>query len=69
MRERWRLNGTEVEEVFGVSPEALQALAAFAERGGEPPWEHAAELLADGLIDVHFELTPRGKRALAAGGS
>jgi hypothetical protein len=66
---RWRLNGTEFEEIFDVSPEALQALAESSERGGEPPWEHPAELLADGLIDVHFELTPRGKRALATGGS
>jgi hypothetical protein len=66
---RWRLNGTEFVEVFDVSPDALQALADFAEGSGDPPWEHAAELLADGLIDVHFEVTPRGKRALAAGGS
>jgi hypothetical protein len=66
---RWRLNGTEFEELFEASPEGLQALADSSAGGSEPPWEHAAELLADGLIDVHFELTPRGKRALAAGGS
>jgi hypothetical protein len=66
---RWRLNSTEFEEIVDASPEALQALAEFSEQGGEPPWERAAELLADGLIDVHFELTPRGKRALAASGS
>jgi hypothetical protein len=65
---RWRLNGTEFEEIVDASPEALQALADFSAGGGEPPWEHAAALLADGLIDVHFELTPRGKRGLAASG-
>jgi hypothetical protein len=59
------LNGNEFEEIFDVSPEALQALTEFVEREGNPAWEHAAELLADGLIDVHFELTPRGRRALA----
>jgi hypothetical protein len=62
---RWRMNGTEFHEIFDVSPEAYAALADAYEGGGSPPWEHAAELLADGLIDVHFELTPRGKRALA----
>ena len=41
------------------------ALADFLERGESPPWEHASELLEDGLIDVHFALTPRGHRALA----
>jgi hypothetical protein len=65
---RWRLNGTEFEEIFDASPEAVEALAEFSEGGGEPPWERAAELLTDGLIDVHLELTPRGKRALAARG-
>lgn len=63
---RWRLNGTEFEEIFGASPDALDALADFAAGGGRPPWEFASELLADGLIDVHFELMRRGRRALAA---
>jgi hypothetical protein len=61
----FRLNDNEYEEIFDASPEALQALAEFLEAGESPPWEHASELLADGLIDVHFALTPRGHRALA----
>jgi len=59
----FRLNGQEFEELFNVSDEALQALADFLE---SPPWEYASELLADGLVDVHFALTPRGHRALAS---
>jgi hypothetical protein len=62
----FRRNHTEYHEVFAASEEALEALADFYEHGGPPPWEHASELLADGLIDVHFELTRRGRRALAA---
>jgi hypothetical protein len=62
---RFRLNGTEFEETFGASAEALDALADFLEDGKSPPWEYASELLADGLVDVHFALTPRGRRALA----
>ena len=61
----FRLNDNEFQETFAASTEALQALAAFLDRGDSPPWEHASELLADGLIDVHFDLTPRGHRALA----
>ena len=45
--------------------ECLLALGEFLARGESPPWEYASELLADGLIDVHFALTPRGHRALA----
>jgi hypothetical protein len=60
------IDGFEFDESFAASPEALQALAAFREEGGEPPWEHAAELLADGLVNVHFDATPRGLRALAS---
>jgi hypothetical protein len=63
---RIRIDGMEFAESFEVSPEALDALAGVSESGGSPPWEYASELLADGLIDVHFELTPRGGRALAA---
>lgn len=62
---RYRLNGNEYDEIFVASDEALKALAEFRDRGESPPWEHASELLADGLIDVHFALTPRGHRALA----
>jgi hypothetical protein len=63
---RFRLNGNWVDQTFGASPEALAALADFVDDGKAPPWDHAAELLADGLIDVHFALTPRGRRALAS---
>lgn len=62
---RFRLNGTEFEETFNASPDALRALADFLDQGGSPPWDYASELLADGLIDVHFDVTPRGRRALA----
>jgi hypothetical protein len=62
---RFRLNGTEFDETFNASPEALRGLVDFLDEGGPPPWEHASELLADGLIDVHFDVTPRGRRALA----
>jgi hypothetical protein len=61
----FRLNENDYEEIFAASDEALQALADFLEEGESPPWEYASELLADGLIDVHFALTPRGRRALA----
>jgi hypothetical protein len=63
---RFSIDGFEFDESFAASPEALQALAAFREEGGEPPWEHAAELRAEGLVNVHFDLTPRGRRALAS---
>jgi hypothetical protein len=62
---RFRLDDREFVETFRVSPAALAALDAFVEDGGSPPWEHAVELFADGLIDLHFDLTPRGRRALA----
>ena len=62
---RYRLNENEYDEIFAASDEPLQALAEFLDRGESPPWQHASELLADGLIDVHFALTLRGHRALA----
>lgn len=62
-----RLDGFRAEETFSASAEALTALADFLEGGDEPPpWDYASELLADGLIDLHFALTPRGRRALAS---
>jgi hypothetical protein len=61
----FRFEGQEFRETFNVSDEALSALRDFVAENGHPPWEHASELLADGLIDVHFDLTPRGRRALA----
>jgi antitoxin (DNA-binding transcriptional repressor) of toxin-antitoxin stability system len=62
----FRLDGNDYQETFSASAEALDALAGFLDNGRSPPWEHAAELLEDGLVDVHFGLTPRGKRALAS---
>lgn len=62
---RFHLNDNVFEEIFTVSSEALAALQSFLDGGGSPPWDHASELLADGIIDVHFDLTPRGHRALA----
>jgi hypothetical protein len=67
---RFRLNGNEFIEFFRASPEALQALASIAGvEGASPPWDFAAELLADGLIDTNFALKPRGRRALAIQGA
>ena len=55
------------KETFTATPEALSELSDFLSDGeGSPPWDHAVELLADGLIDEHFALTPRGRRALTA---
>ena len=51
-------------ETFSASAQALDELAAYVEGDDSPPWDAASELLADGLIDVHFALTPRGRRAL-----
>ncbi len=62
----FRLNSTEAHETFTAPAEALDALADYVDDGKPPPWDFAAELLADGLIDVHFALTPRGRRALAS---
>jgi hypothetical protein len=62
---RWRFDGVEFGELFDASSEALDALADSLRKDQSPPWEHAAELLADGLIDTHAALTPRGRRALS----
>ena len=62
---RWRFDGVEFEELFDVSSEALDALADSLREDQPPPWEHATELLADGLIDTHAALKPRGRRALS----
>jgi hypothetical protein len=63
----FRADGIEARETFTASAEALDALADFLADGGRPPpWDHASELLADGLIDTHFAVTPRGRRALAS---
>ena len=61
-----RLDGLEFVEVFDVSTEALAAAAEyFADPAGRPPWQQARELVADGIVDTTFALTPRGRRALA----
>jgi hypothetical protein len=62
---RFRLRDSEASETFEASRAALDALADFLGGGDGPPWEHASELLADGIVDTHFALTPRGRRALA----
>ena len=61
----FRLDGTEFREEFDAGPGALRALRRFRASGGDPPWEHASALLSDGLVDVDFALTARGRRALA----
>lgn len=61
---RYRWNDNDYDEVFAASDESLTALVDFLDADdASPPWDEAAELLADGLIDVHFALTPRGRRA------
>lgn len=58
-----RFAGVEYEEVFAAPEAALDALRRYCAEGtGEPPWEWARELYADGLIDPTFGLTPRGRR-------
>lgn len=55
-------------ETFAAPAEALEALRAWAGRTeGEPPWEHLRALAADGLVDGHFGLTRRGRRAVSGG--
>lgn len=62
---RYRWNDNDYDEIFAASDEAIAALTDFLDvSDASPPWDHASELLADGLIDVHFDLTPRGGRAL-----
>jgi hypothetical protein len=50
-------------ETFSASKEAQDALGAFlSQPPAQPPWGWARPLFEDGLIDVHFGLTPRGAR-------
>ena len=52
-------------ETLVASAEGLEALRAWVDDPtGEPPWQHLRELAADGLVDRHFALTSRGRRAL-----
>jgi hypothetical protein len=53
-------------EIFAApAPAVAAARAHFASPTGEPPWQHAATLIEDGLIDGTFALTARGSRALS----
>jgi hypothetical protein len=61
----FHVDGFDFRETFAAPPEALRALGDFLDDGRPPPWEHAADLFADGPVDVHFDLTARGRRALA----
>lgn len=51
-------------ETFELPARAAQALHRWMRRGGTPPWEHVQSLLAEGLVDEHFAITPRGRRAV-----
>jgi hypothetical protein len=63
---RFTVDHQEFREIFKAPPGALSAARVhFSGPSGEPPWQHAAALLADGLIDGTFALTARGSRALA----
>jgi hypothetical protein len=65
----FRVSETDFRETFTASADAVQALAAFVADGdGDPPWDVAEELFSDGLTDVHFALTPRGRHALDSAG-
>ena len=64
----FRIGDQEFQEIFEAPAPALAAARAyFSDPSGEPPWQHAPALAADGLIDRTFALTPRGRRALTAG--
>jgi hypothetical protein len=60
----FHVDGFDFRETFAASSEAVRALADFLDEGDQPPWRYASELLADGLVDTHFGLTPRGRRAV-----
>jgi hypothetical protein len=63
-RSRVELGGQKFEEAFEAPAEAQEALRAHVVESpsGEPPWEWAPALFEDGLIDMHFSLTERGRR-------
>lgn len=63
---RLRLADREWEEESRAPSTALEALRRHtAHAHGEPPWEWARALFADGLIDVNFSLTDRGRRFMS----
>jgi hypothetical protein len=64
----YEIDGREFFEHFDAGAAALLALAGWVDDpSGEPPWEHLHPLLEDGLVDRHFGLTARGRRALSEG--
>lgn len=57
------LEGRHVTEVFDAPEAALDALLDFTSgERREPPWEHLRPLLEEGLVDMTFGLTERGRR-------
>ena len=61
----FRFRGVDYDEEFHAGADAIAAVGAHVgQPEREPPWEDAPELFEDGLIDLAFELTPRGRRAL-----
>jgi hypothetical protein len=63
----FRIDDQEFQEIFEApTPAVAAARAHFSDLSGKPPWQHAAALAADGLIDGTFALTARGRQALAA---
>lgn len=66
----FRMDDREYAEIFDASAPALDALAEFCDdqpgKERTPPWDHATELLSDGEILIHFDVTARGRRALAS---
>jgi hypothetical protein len=62
-----QLVGQAFEEVLEAPAEAVEALRAhLANPTAEPPWQWAPKLFEDGLIDIHFSLTDRGRRLIEA---
>lgn len=65
--DRVRFVDQSFEEVLEAPAEAVDALRSHvADPSSDPPWEWAAPLFEDGLIDIHFSLTDRGRRLLGA---
>ena len=60
------LAGVHAHERFGCPEDAIDALVGWGREGGAPPWRHASVLLEDGLVDEHFAVTVRGRRAIRA---
>ena len=63
---RYRVGDREYVETFEAPAAALEALTAWVhDPSGDPPWDHGRELIEDGLVDRHFGLTARGRRAVS----